>query len=44
MEGKAVCRCHWHPARGEITMKKGSAEHETDLLGLLQPFYPLIIY
>lgn len=32
-----------HPAPG-ITMEKGSAEHETDLLGLLQPFCPPFIH
>lgn len=44
LEGEAVCQCPWHPAQAEIAVRKGSAEHETDLLGLLEPFYPLVIH
>lgn len=29
--------------RQQSTVEKGSTGHEIDLLGLLQPFYPLII-
>lgn len=41
-ESKAVCQCHWHLVRAEMAMRKGRTEHETDLLGLLEPSYAFI--